>query len=108
MDQNVRLRLTVKSAKELSKRDLFQYPSPFCRITIDGSGTAFKTDHVTHCSRVHDFENIQYSEYCIRNRRHNPHSNLSREKSCETCKSHVGSFKIFLCSNIHVMKIDFF
>ena len=48
MDQNVRLRLTVKSAKELSKRDLFQYPSPFCRITIDGSGTAFKTDHVTH------------------------------------------------------------
>lgn len=43
MDQNVRLRLTVKSAKELSKRDLFQYPSPFCRITIDGSGTAFKS-----------------------------------------------------------------
>lgn len=38
MDETVRIRLSIKSARDVLRREIFSPPSPFCRIAIDGSG----------------------------------------------------------------------
>lgn len=40
----MKIRLTVLCAKNLSKKDFFRLPDPFCKISVDGSGQCHTTD----------------------------------------------------------------
>ncbi|KAM7297048.1 E3 ubiquitin-protein ligase SMURF2 [Ixodes scapularis] len=40
----MKIRLTVLCAKNLSKKDFFRLPDPFCKISVDGSGQCHSTD----------------------------------------------------------------
>lgn len=40
----MKIRLTVLCAKNLSKKDFFRLPDPFCKICVDGSGQCHSTD----------------------------------------------------------------
>lgn len=40
----MKIRLTVLCAKNLSKKDFFRLPDPFCKISVDGSGQCHLTD----------------------------------------------------------------
>ena len=37
-EEAIRIRLSIKSGRDLLRREIFSPPSPFCRISIDGSG----------------------------------------------------------------------
>lgn len=41
----MKIRLTVLCAKNLCKKDFFRLPDPFAKVSVDGSGQCYSTDH---------------------------------------------------------------
>lgn len=40
----MKIRLTILCAKNLSKKDFFRLPDPFCKVSVDGSGQCHSTE----------------------------------------------------------------
>jgi len=46
MEEVIRIRLSIKSARDLLRRELFSPPSPFCRVAIDATGHVIQSKTV--------------------------------------------------------------
>ncbi|XP_012271546.1 E3 ubiquitin-protein ligase SMURF2 [Orussus abietinus] len=60
-----KIRLTILCARNLARKDLFRFPDPFAKITVDGSGQCHSTD--TCKATLHPKWNQHYDLYIGKN-----------------------------------------